>query len=416
MLGGTSAVGPEVVAAVRALGVAVVGGQDGRLAGASRFETAVAVAAALPTTDTVLIARGADDPDPTRTYADGLAAGGWAAASGWPVLLTLTDRLHPAAAAFLATHPAITPAIIVGGEAAVGGSNEAALRDLGLDVSRVAGPDRASTATAIAVARGAPTAAHVDRLILLDGQAADAHARGFPAAAHSAATDAPIVLAAGDDLPPATAAWLDAGAGARGDGSSAGEPDVVCAASAPACAEARPDGSTRHALTDADVTSGPLGVVASVAAVWVIEPHSAVALSDLVDLRQRCSTVVIDGRGATAAALAADVSTGDVLTSTPAGGCHLRNAAWAGTVEVLRRDASPGGEADGPPLVVTGQAIQPDDGRAQHPGPRHRPGRARHRPQPRPGRGGAPGGARPAVRGGRRPRHRGAGRGRADPG
>lgn len=187
VLGGPAAVPDAVATALQAEGLQVE-----RLAGPDRVTTAVRIAEfAVPQTDTAILVRGAgvEGGRPEAAYADSLAAGGLAAATGWPVLLTGGDELAPATREHL-TGGTFTDVVIVGGTAAVTESAESALPE-GLDVIRLAGPTRELTAVAVADFRqtldGPP-----DEVIVVD----DRHwVGGFAAAARSGRNGAPIVLA-----------------------------------------------------------------------------------------------------------------------------------------------------------------------------------------------------------------------------
>ena len=115
-----------------------------RLAGASRVETALAVAdsASLASADTVLLAS-ADG------WADAVAGGIVAARLHVPLLLTAGDALHPAVAAHLATrHP--RRVVLLGGPSALSAEVEAQVAAAaGVSPSRTAGSDRRATAEAI---------------------------------------------------------------------------------------------------------------------------------------------------------------------------------------------------------------------------------------------------------------------------
>lgn len=236
ILGGDAAVSPAVADALSADGLTVQ-----RLSGPSRIETAIDVARNLaPQADTAILARaGGVEGNPTSGFADTLAAGGWAAATGWPVLLTQTEVLTGSTRDYLAT-AGISTVNIVGGTAAVSEAVADALREMGMTVERVSGPDRAATAIAIAGARGTDSAADVGRVILVDGFSDDAWAAGFGAAAMAAGgamdpgtgaredAPAPVVLGNTDVLPPATVGWLEEG-----------PESITCAVSAGVCEAAR---------------------------------------------------------------------------------------------------------------------------------------------------------------------------------
>ena len=129
VLGGTSALGPGVDAALRFLGYQVV-----RLGGLDRFATAVSIAhdgLADPATD--FLVTGSD-------FADALAAGPAAASVGGAVLLTDGARMPVETAAYLQAHPATLWAL--GGPAASAAGQSA---------TAVVGVDRYDTAVQVAV-------------------------------------------------------------------------------------------------------------------------------------------------------------------------------------------------------------------------------------------------------------------------
>lgn len=224
VLGGTTAVGDAVVAALPG------DPQVTRHAGPDRTATAATIATATrDRADVVLLARafGTDDA-PTRGFVDAIAAGAWAAQTGWPVLLTATETLSAATAAAL---DELDPdrVVVVGGTAAVSDTAAQQAAAGGRRLDRVAGDSRFATAAAVAAARGLdrPTAA-----VLLDGGAEDAWAAGFSAARYAAARQAPVLLADGEGLPGPTADALAAAGGAV--------EELVCTAAAAACLAARP--------------------------------------------------------------------------------------------------------------------------------------------------------------------------------
>lgn len=147
VLGGPAAVSPLVVDTLRALWP-----DTRRLAGASRMETAAAVAREVAARSGrrgwALVAR-SDQP------ADAVTAGALAAARGLPVVLIngreLADgtRLHPATAEVLADL-GVSRTFVLGGITAVADGPVAALREAGNGPVRVAGRTRSETAVALA--------------------------------------------------------------------------------------------------------------------------------------------------------------------------------------------------------------------------------------------------------------------------
>ena len=93
-----------------------------RLAGASRLETATAIAEDVaPNATSAVLARAFPDPasdDATQGFADALAGGALAASLGVPLLLTETAQLSEATADYLATS-VIEQVLVLGGPAAV---------------------------------------------------------------------------------------------------------------------------------------------------------------------------------------------------------------------------------------------------------------------------------------------------------
>lgn len=135
ILGGTAAVSQAAAGQLAGEGFSV-----NRLAGADRAETSVLAAReALEHRGeprTIVLAR-------ADAWADALAGGAWAAASGAPLLVTPGDALHPAVAAFIAELPEV-PVSALGGPAALSDAVVAAA-----GATRVAGDDRAATAAAV---------------------------------------------------------------------------------------------------------------------------------------------------------------------------------------------------------------------------------------------------------------------------
>lgn len=168
-----------------------------RLAGEDRYATAVAVGEeAFPDSDEVVIVAGA-----TASLVDGLVAAPFAVHREAPVLLSERYRLGSVTRREVRERrPEI--AWLVGGTGVMSGSVTRELRDLGIEVRRLAGADRYGTAAAVAsrmprgraavVASGAP------------GNLVDAAAAAGPAAADGR----PILLTAPRQLPPVTRAAL----------------------------------------------------------------------------------------------------------------------------------------------------------------------------------------------------------------
>ena len=210
ILGGVNAVSEQV-----ADDLADVVDTVDRVEGPTRLETAVDLAGEITdtSTSTAVLARAypaEGSSDDTQAFADSLAAGAWAAEAQIPVLLTETDVLSEPTSAWLEAS-GVTEVVVIGGVDAIGDDVVTALDALGITVTRVEGPNRAGTATAIADARGAATAADAEASILVDGQAEFGWTDAFPAALYASQDLRPIVLASGDVVPPETGVYLTDG-------------------------------------------------------------------------------------------------------------------------------------------------------------------------------------------------------------
>jgi lactocepin len=200
VLGGPTALGPEVVDQLQSAGYTVE-----RVAGNDRYATAAAVARSSGAANigtkgtqgrTAIVANG-------LRPADALSAGPVAFGQQWPVLLTATATL-PAPTEQALADLGIQHVVVVGGTSAVSDAVLAQLRSQGRTVERVAGPDREATATAVAdllVAIGeSVTAVEVAGA----GSFADALALG-----PHAAPAAPVLLChAVDDCGTTTLGWI----------------------------------------------------------------------------------------------------------------------------------------------------------------------------------------------------------------
>lgn len=157
-----------------------------------------------------------DSADETRAFVDSIASGGLAADLGIPILLTDTQDLAASVEEYLAGLNG--PLYVVGGEAAVSSQVfDAANSIAGVDAFRVAGSERAATASAVAQTRGFNTSLAAGqpeppRIVLVDARSrSDAWVGGFAGAAYSARFAAPIMLTYPDVVPDATRVVLEDG-------------------------------------------------------------------------------------------------------------------------------------------------------------------------------------------------------------
>lgn len=208
ILGGEAAISADVEAEL----VALLGeGNVDRLEGATRTETAIAVAGAAGS-DTALLVRNAaapDSTDDTQAYADSLGAGALAASNGYSVLFSQSDVLTGSTAEYLGSEGGPTSVIIVGGTAAISEEVEAAVAEIvGTDnVSRAAGATRFDTAVELNGLRDADTLGSF--AIAVEGQASDSWADGFTMANLSGTGNYPLVLTNNGEVPQATSDYLD---------------------------------------------------------------------------------------------------------------------------------------------------------------------------------------------------------------
>ena len=175
-----------------------------RLGGADRHETAAVIATdAFPDgAPTVVLAR-------SDVHSDALTGSVLAGALEAPILLTPPTVLPDATRAALATL-GTTRVLVLGGPSAVADSVLTDLREAGLDVSRIAGPDR--YATAAAVARAATDLQPIglldgDRLAFVTSGSAFADALSVGGLAYQGPH--PIVLSGDEDLPATSLALVE---------------------------------------------------------------------------------------------------------------------------------------------------------------------------------------------------------------
>lgn len=163
-----------------------------RLAGESRFETAVAIArevAGATGIGTVEGRRTAFLADGT-TFADALTVGPASYEARLPVLLTAPDELPPVTREALEELD-IEHVVIAGGTAAVSAEVAAQVDDADTTVERLAGRDRTDTAVAVAVWELEHLAYDRDELLLARG---DDFPDSLAVAPLAASLDAPILL------------------------------------------------------------------------------------------------------------------------------------------------------------------------------------------------------------------------------
>ncbi len=151
VIGGTAAVSEAVITELATI---LPPGRIHRVAGGTRYETAVEV---LKKTDEVLESKGQTMPKTAflvsgENFPDALAVGPSAYHNRAPILLTTSGGLHPATASAIAMY-GMTDVIIAGGTSAVSASVVSSLVDNGIPpnrIHRIAGVDRYETAKEVA--------------------------------------------------------------------------------------------------------------------------------------------------------------------------------------------------------------------------------------------------------------------------
>ena len=172
-----------------------------RLAGETRFETAVKVSQEAFKTEAkaVVLARG-------DVAADSVSAVPFAQEIGAPVLLTPSNALHPETAKEITrVLPKGATVYVMGGQAAISKEVADAVTKLGAKVERIAGPNRAGTA--VAVAQQLQQRRKANHILVADGTDWQADLIAGPAAA---AADGVTLLTNGDQMAPETAAFIGA--------------------------------------------------------------------------------------------------------------------------------------------------------------------------------------------------------------
>lgn len=182
VLGGEAAVAPAVVDELAAMGISVR-----RIGGATRIETAEALAAELGAPNQRAILASAAE------FADALSATVPAATARAPLLLTWPEGI---AATTLDTlrQLGVREVVIAGGPRAVGTAVEDTLRTAGFAVTRIAGPDRYGTSVALLRwARTLPT----DQVVVASGRTFPDALAGGP---YAVRVGAPLVLVDPEDI------------------------------------------------------------------------------------------------------------------------------------------------------------------------------------------------------------------------
>ncbi len=151
-----------------------------RLAGADRIATAIAIANKLNNKNTAFIVA-------SDSWADSISASAPAGKTGYYILPTGPSTLDSRVADFIAAHPTITKAILVGGTSGLTNRVQTDLGALGLTTERIAGANRYETNRLMAQ-RFFPTLTNIS---FADG---DSFIDGLTGSALAAKQSAPLIL------------------------------------------------------------------------------------------------------------------------------------------------------------------------------------------------------------------------------
>lgn len=160
-----------------------------RLAGKSRYETAVEISkAGFSSAETVVIARGDE-------FADSMTAGPLAYKLNSPILLSRTDSL-PTSVVNELTRLGTKTVVVMGGSKAISNAVVSELNEMGISVRRIAGSDRYETASKVARELGNP-----EEAIVVSGLT---YPDALSIGSYAAQTATPILLTRTDSIPAAT--------------------------------------------------------------------------------------------------------------------------------------------------------------------------------------------------------------------
>lgn len=208
--GGAHGSGRGITAAVLSE-LAEAGISAQRIAGGDRFGTSVAAAGevtpgVMPEVGRTAIVASAD------VFADALVAGPFAARGVHPVLLSAPNELPASVASYLDIAD-IEHVVLMGGGAALSAEVESAVKDLGVEVTRLAGKTRYDTAIKAAALVADRYSAAAGQTCFASSTVGVARARvpfdSFSAAPLLSRLCAPLVLADPKQIPADTAAYLD---------------------------------------------------------------------------------------------------------------------------------------------------------------------------------------------------------------
>jgi adhesin/invasin len=291
VVGGTSAVSAAVVSHLTSEGYKVT-----RVAGATRYDTAAAVAAIPPASHvgsapgdgpTAVVASGLNFPD-------ALVAGPMGYASGFPVELTDPSSLSPQTQQSLRSL-GIKTVLIAGGTVAVSSNVESQIQALGINTIRFAGSDRTATATQLATFEVQKLGFSVSNIDLARGDDPGDSLAGAP---YGGAGKTPLLLTQNPStLGQADVTFAEAESGTLANGAIFGGPSAVSQAVQDQATNAASGGGAVVSLSASPSTIAGNGSTSSTISVTVTtmsgspEPGDTVTFSSAGNPAAACGSV-----------------------------------------------------------------------------------------------------------------------------
>ena len=191
LLGGKAAISESIESTLKELGYTVR-----RIAGKSRYDTSIQVAAEVGIQNEIILTTGKDSPD-------ALSVAPYAGIKQIPILLTKQNSLPDEVRNFVLEH-SISKITIIGGEGAVSGNIIKELQELGItNIDRVSGKSRYDTS--VAIATRFKDDLDISSLYFASGVS---YIDALPGSPLAAKNGAPILLVNNGDLPASVVNFL----------------------------------------------------------------------------------------------------------------------------------------------------------------------------------------------------------------
>ncbi|MFP7297228.1 SpoIID/LytB domain-containing protein [Neobacillus niacini] len=190
VLGGKVAISDDVIAQIEKTGIQVK-----RIAGETRYQTAVKIAEQITTSTELIITSGSSESP------DALSIASYAAKNQIPILVTPSNGLPKDVKDYIKDHK-ISKAYVIGGTIAVSNNVVTEMKDLGItNIERIAGEKRYDTSVEIAKRFNFD----LNNVFFANG---DVFIDALPGAALAAQYNAPVLLTQKDTFSSAPKAWL----------------------------------------------------------------------------------------------------------------------------------------------------------------------------------------------------------------